>query len=286
MTVNNIRHCSKRKKLSILTEPHSGINIFIRNVRQIIHRNHNQRDNHNYYLHHRQITVHYGSQKQPPQSRYGKNLLDYNTPGDYIDKCKHQKSDYGNYGVSYNVGKQNPPTTVAAAVGRAHVIFTHLANHTSAKKLNDHRALGQSDGERGKDKITEKARGVGVIGYKPSRSKPLEYDPERKGEDYVRTAYSRGNSRWRVLLTHVIRNAIIPVVTFLAFTLVDIVAGSIIIEQVFAIPGLGRLLLASIGDRDLPVVQVIVMIIAVIVITMNYLADISYKYIDPRVRFR
>lgn len=105
-------------------------------------------------------------------------------------------------------------------------------------------------------------------------------------EDYVRTAYSRGNSRWRVLRSHVLRNAIIPVVTFLAFTLVDIVAGSIIIEQVFAIDGIGRLLLKGIIDRDLPVVQAIVMIIAILVITVNYLADISYKYIDPRIRFR
>lgn len=105
-------------------------------------------------------------------------------------------------------------------------------------------------------------------------------------EDYVRTAYSRGNSRWRVLRTHVLRNAIIPVVTFLAVTLVDIIAGSIIIEQVFAIPGIGRLLLSSIIGRDLPVVQTIIMIISVMVITVNYLADISYKYIDPRIRFR
>lgn len=105
-------------------------------------------------------------------------------------------------------------------------------------------------------------------------------------EDYVRTAFSRGNSRWRVLRMHVMRNAIIPVVTFLAFTLVDIVAGSIIIERVFAIPGLGRLLLDSIIKRDLPVVQAIVMIIALVVISVNYLADISYKYIDPRMRFR
>lgn len=105
-------------------------------------------------------------------------------------------------------------------------------------------------------------------------------------EDYVRTAYSRGNSRWQVLHTHVMRNAIIPVITFLAVTLVDIIAGSIIIEQVFTIPGMGRLLLASILKRDFPVVQTIIMIIAVVVITVNYLADISYKYIDPRIRFR
>ena len=105
-------------------------------------------------------------------------------------------------------------------------------------------------------------------------------------EDYVRTAYSRGNSRWQVLRSHVMRNAIVPVVTFLAVTLVDIIAGSIIIEQVFAIPGIGRLLLSSIIGRDLPVVQTIIMIISIAVITVNYIADISYKYIDPRIRFR
>ena len=105
-------------------------------------------------------------------------------------------------------------------------------------------------------------------------------------EDYVRTAFSRGNSRWQVLRSHVMRNAIIPVVTFLAVTLVDIIAGSIIIEQVFAIPGIGRLLMTSILGRDLPVVQTIIMIISIAVITVNYIADISYKYIDPRIRFR
>ncbi len=105
-------------------------------------------------------------------------------------------------------------------------------------------------------------------------------------EDYVRTAFSRGNTRWMVLRIHVLRNAIIPVVTFLAVTLVDIFAASIIIEQVFAIPGLGRLLMGSITGRDLPVVQTIIMIISVIVITVNFIADISYKYIDPRMRFR
>ncbi len=104
------------------------------------------------------------------------------------------------------------------------------------------------------------------------------------GEDYVRTAYSRGNSRWGVIRGHVLRNAILPVVTFVAMTLADIVAGSIIVEQVFALPGLGRLLLASIGNRDYPVVQCIVVIIAFIVVFMNYLADVVTQYIDPRVR--
>ena len=104
------------------------------------------------------------------------------------------------------------------------------------------------------------------------------------GQDYVRTAYSRGNSRWGVLRSHVLRNAILPVVTFVAMTLADIVAGSIIVEQVFALPGLGRLLLVSIGNRDYPVVQCIVVIIAAVVVFMNYLADVVTQTIDPRVR--
>lgn len=104
------------------------------------------------------------------------------------------------------------------------------------------------------------------------------------GQDYVRTAYSRGNSRWGVIRGHVLRNALLPVITFLAMTLADIVAGSIIVEQVFALPGLGRLLLSSISNRDYPVVQCIVVIIAFVVVFMNYLADIVTQYIDPRVR--
>ena len=101
---------------------------------------------------------------------------------------------------------------------------------------------------------------------------------------YVRTAYSRGNSRWAVLRDHVLRNAMLPVITYLAMSLADTVAGSIIVEQVFALPGLGRLLLSSIGNRDFPVAQCIVVIIAFVVVFMNYLADIVTQYVDPRVR--
>ena len=107
---------------------------------------------------------------------------------------------------------------------------------------------------------------------------------QQMDQDYVRTAYSRGNSRWSVIRGHVLRNAILPVVTFVAMTLADIVAGSIIVEQVFSLPGLGRLLIASIGNRDYPVVQCVVVIIAFIVVFMNYLSDIVTQYIDPRIR--
>ena len=102
--------------------------------------------------------------------------------------------------------------------------------------------------------------------------------------DYVLTAYSRGNSRWRVIKTHVFRNALLPVVTYLAMSLADIVASSIIVEQVFVVPGLGRLLVASISNRDYPVALCIVVMIASVVVVMNYLADILTQAIDPRVR--
>jgi len=103
-------------------------------------------------------------------------------------------------------------------------------------------------------------------------------------QDYVLTAYSHGNSRWLVIKNHVVRNALLPVVTYLAMSLADIVASSIIVEQVFVVPGLGRLLVASISNRDYPVALSIVVMIASVVVVMNYLADILTQAIDPRVR--
>lgn len=101
--------------------------------------------------------------------------------------------------------------------------------------------------------------------------------------DYVRTAYSRGNRTKSVLYRHVLKNALIPVVTFLGMALADMVAGSIIIEQVFNIPGLGRILLTSISNRDYPVVQAIIVCIAFLVIFVNFAVDLIYKLVDPRI---
>ena len=103
-------------------------------------------------------------------------------------------------------------------------------------------------------------------------------------KDYVRTAISRGNDRQGVLYRHVLKNAMVPVVTFLAQTMAEIVAGGIVVEQVFAIPGLGRLLVASISNRDYPVVQAIVVILAFWVVLAGTVADIINQRIDPRLR--
>jgi len=102
-------------------------------------------------------------------------------------------------------------------------------------------------------------------------------------KDYVRTAYSKGNGRNAVLYLHILKNAMIPVVTFLAMTLTDMVAGSVIVESVFSIPGLGRILITSISNRDYPVVEAIIVLLAAIVIAVNLLSDIICRRLDPRI---
>ena len=99
----------------------------------------------------------------------------------------------------------------------------------------------------------------------------------------IRTAYSRGNTVNGVLYRHVLKNAMIPVITFLGMALADMVAGSIVIEQVFGIPGISRILLTSISNRDYPVVEAVIMGIAMLVILINFLVDILYRVIDPRI---
>lgn len=105
-------------------------------------------------------------------------------------------------------------------------------------------------------------------------------------EDYIRTAYSKGNSKSGVLWRFALRNAMIPVITFLAMTIADIVAGSIVVEQVFAVQGIGQMLVSSISNRDYPVVQAIVALIALVVVVCNFAADLLYRVMDPRLRQR
>lgn len=107
---------------------------------------------------------------------------------------------------------------------------------------------------------------------------------EQKRNDYVRTAYSKGNTDNRVLFMHVLKNACIPVITILGMMIADTMAGSIVVEQVFNLPGVGRLLVASIGNRDYPVVQAIIVYIASTVVIVNFIVDVIYRLVDPRIR--
>lgn len=101
--------------------------------------------------------------------------------------------------------------------------------------------------------------------------------------DYVRTARSKGNNEKSIMYKHVLKNAFIPIITLLGMMLADIMAGTILIEQVFSLPGLGRLLLVSINSRDFVVVQAIILYMALIVVLINFLVDILYQFLDPRV---
>jgi len=102
--------------------------------------------------------------------------------------------------------------------------------------------------------------------------------------DYVRTAYSKGAGENRVLFCHVLRNGLMPAITLLGMIIAEIMAGSIVVEQVFNLPGLSAILVSSVSTRDYPVVQAIVVYIAFVVIITNCIVDILYHIIDPRVK--
>ena len=103
-------------------------------------------------------------------------------------------------------------------------------------------------------------------------------------EDYVRTARAKGASRRRTLWGHVLRNALIPVITVMGLQFAELLAGTIVVENVFYLPGLGRLIFQSISNRDLVVVRNCVMLLAAMVVIVNFVVDILYSVIDPRVK--
>ncbi|PJE35317.1 ABC transporter permease [Pseudooceanicola lipolyticus] len=105
-------------------------------------------------------------------------------------------------------------------------------------------------------------------------------------QDYVRTARASGFSQTRVLWRHVLPNALVPIVTIVGMQFAALVTGTIVIENVFYLPGLGRLIFQSIANRDLPTVQALVMLFAAIVVTTNFIVDLAYLLIDPRLKAR
>lgn len=106
------------------------------------------------------------------------------------------------------------------------------------------------------------------------------------GEDFIRTARAKGLPRRQVLWRHALRNAMLPVVTILGLQFAFLIAGTVIIENVFYLPGLGRLVFQAISQRDLIVVEGVVMLLVATVVAVNLLVDLSYAIIDPRLRSR
>jgi len=113
------------------------------------------------------------------------------------------------------------------------------------------------------------------------RAEMLEHLPL----EYVRTARSKGIQERLVILRHVLRNSLIPVVTLVALGIPAVFAGAIVTEQIFRVPGIGELLVRSIGTSDTPVVAAIVFIFAILVVVFNLLADVLYATLDPRIRY-
>lgn len=107
---------------------------------------------------------------------------------------------------------------------------------------------------------------------------------ENSRKDFVRTARAKGTSESKIYNSHILRNSIIPLVTFLGFDLVNLISGAVITEAIFNYPGLGTLLLDSVQSRDYAVVMTIVMFSSLLVLVGNLLADILYGIVDPRIR--
>jgi peptide/nickel transport system permease protein len=104
-------------------------------------------------------------------------------------------------------------------------------------------------------------------------------------QDYIRTARAKGVSEWRTIAKHAFRNTLIPVVTATGIILSLLMGGSVVIEQVFALPGVGRLIVQAILTRDYPLVQGTLLVLAFLFVGVNLLVDLVYTWVDPRIRY-
>jgi peptide/nickel transport system permease protein len=105
-------------------------------------------------------------------------------------------------------------------------------------------------------------------------------------EDYVRTARAKGATEWLVLRRHAFSNALIPILTVVGVQVGYLLGGAVVTEQVFTLPGIGRLVLEGVQERDYPLVQGTILFIALLFMLANLLVDILYAYLDPRVKYR
>lgn len=123
--------------------------------------------------------------------------------------------------------------------------------------------------------------GGAVTYFRYLRSEILEVS----GKDFIRTARSKGVSNTTLMYKHTLRNAMIPIITLFGFELSGLVSGAIITEQIFSVPGIGRLFIESIGNRDYPIIMAVGMLSSVAILVGNLFADILYSVVDPRIRY-
>ena len=127
------------------------------------------------------------------------------------------------------------------------------------------------------------ALGVSVLGLVIKITRASMIEELRK--DYVAFARARGLGRRRITVSYVLRNALIPVVTAAGLIVVGLLTGAVLVEVTFGLPGLGSLLVSAVTQRDLPVIQGIVLFLAILVVLMHVAIDVLYTWIDPRIRF-
>ncbi len=104
-------------------------------------------------------------------------------------------------------------------------------------------------------------------------------------QDYIRTAWAKGLTEWIIIIRHALKNALIPVVTMMGVQVAVLIGGSVVIEQIFSLPGVGRLLLEALNQRDYPVISGINLMLGSFIIVMNLIIDLTYGYLDPRVKY-
>ena len=103
------------------------------------------------------------------------------------------------------------------------------------------------------------------------------------GQDYIRTARAKGVAQWKIIFGHALKNSLIPVITYFGPMLAYIVTGSLVVEQIFAVPGIGRYFVSSITGRDYPLIMGTTIVLATLIVIMNLVSDILYKIVDPRI---
>ena len=103
------------------------------------------------------------------------------------------------------------------------------------------------------------------------------------GQDYIRTAKAKGVPKWKIIFGHALKNSLIPVITYFGPMIANIVTGSIVVEKIFSVPGIGRDFVNSIINRDYPLIMGTTIVLAVLIVVMNLVSDILYKVVDPRI---
>lgn len=126
--------------------------------------------------------------------------------------------------------------------------------------------------------------GFGLAGVTMRMTRAMMLEVLR--QDYIRTAWAKGLKEKIVILRHALKNALIPVITLVGLYIPILVGGSIVMEQIFVLPGMGLLMIESINQRDYPIITGIMLLIGVVILAINLLVDMSYGFLDPKVRYK